>query len=594
MGIFLVIVALPASVTCLPGPEAAVTEIPIRVSATCSVSALTANSPERLNEETFPDKYKYSIVENYGPNQIQLVKEALGAVPDVICKAVKRIAFVTKEYETDEGVVKPDVLGFVDDRIPDLMIVIAPEIPGQKEYYPTENNLQLGDGLFREYELDENGNSTGVLLPAEESLQKKLIVWKRSMKSIMHEGYHNATHLLESVKTIEPDENHCSEYYRSVRDSDHYQENQWGSGVKENGKNLVKNLGLEEGFKIEWCRLHNNFVKANLSEHYNPDLPEKKATNPGGLGFLSEYSQKSPSEDIAEVGAWIQLNDFESRRDLTVGDLPHLNITDAQKQRFANVKLYYDYYNFCKSRQDRIQQFGLPPNLAAIFTKINFLRDLGFISEQAYESCLNGGKIGLTRDLRISNGFHRLEYESGEWMYRHDIDKLGHTIVDPFATERNSTWDQKLFIIIGKGILNDDGKQYNMEMQLRFNKTNGTNLPRGIYKLDWDWESLLPGVTRRPCPPIFSSSESEWTFFVNVEKAPSKSFCTVVGQILVLRSSKDFIEATMIINKVLKRVGGPPVQLPSLRIEGGIAGLAAGTVVPEVPNFRVYIRWKRD
>ena len=80
---------------------------------------------------------------------------------------------------------------------------------------------------------------------------------------------------------------------------------------------------------------------------------------------------------------------------------------------------------------------------------------------------------------------------------------------------------------------------------------------------------------------------------MNVEGAPSKSFCTVVGQILVTRASKNLIEATMIINKVLKRVGGPPVQLPSVGVEGGLPGLAAGTIIPEMPNFRVYIRWVR-
>lgn len=595
---FLIFIVLLISVMCDPVLGATETLRTIRVSADCStVKVHSRGDPVSKDPKKFPEKYRSSII-SPGNNQIQLLQIAFGQLPPFVCKAVNRAAFVEKEYEDENGNPQQDVLAFVSDRYPDLIVVMAPEIKldpnkpldpenREKNYYPTEYNLQLRDGLFREYKED------GEMVPAAESLRKNLIVWKKTIKTILHEANHSAIHLLESSKN-KPRNNYCSSYYDWVRGTDFFKDNGWTAGAKNEAKSLIKKTGLEEGFLNEWCRLHNNFVEANMSEHYNPGLRSMKVTNPGPLGFLSEYSQKSPSEDIAEMAALIQLNNYETRGDLTVGDLHYLNIEDAQKQRYSDVKLYFDYYNYCQRRFQTTQSKGVPPNLAAAYTKMNLLLDLGLITEDAFQACIGTGKVGLENGGKETKGFHVLDFETGAFKHSYELTNIGHA---PVSSES----DDRSFILVGKGTIEDGGKQRNLDFWLRFNTTRTNesekiyNLPRGIYKLDWDWQ-LFPGQAKvSPCPPLFSETDAPFTFYVNSEDAPSRSFCTVNGQILVTRSSKDFFEATLYVHKVLKRVGGSAVQLPSPFAVAGIPVpfLAGGVLVPEVPNFRVYIRWER-
>ncbi|NNE98566.1 MAG: hypothetical protein HKN25_06055 [Pyrinomonadaceae bacterium] len=596
---FLITLILPISVLCFQDQDEDLFIKFLRISPVCTVDLLRKKAPFVTSK--VPEGYRESVI-TPGANQEQLLRLAFSAVPEFVCKSVNKVVFVSKR--------NGDAAAFVRSKYPDLVIVVAPEDTTRSDNFPTEDRLAFS-GEDEEITRIYRQNSDPV---ARKSVVKELVenrlemVWSRAIKTIIHEATHSATNLLEKSKTEDPNEYYCSSYESNpfsrgfkVRDADYYPDF-WDAGARSEAGRIVEQTGLQEGLYNEWCRMQKKFVEMKLSLDYDSDTKSDETALPM-KGFFSKYGQRNPAEDIAEIASLIQFNHYRAQGALTVGDLPHLDSSVFSKLEeenaawivnwsdFANIELSHDYFNVCKEDMQTTTKIGISPDFVAIYTKMNFLRDLGFITEEAYKTCIGDGKIGLQNGGKETNGFHRLNYETGEWKYRHNIDKIGYTIVNP----DNGDSDPGLFIIIGSGILNaENGKKYNMSMWLRFNKTNGKNLPRGIYKLDWDWESLLSGVTRRPCPPLFSSTDSPWTFYANVEKAPSRSFCAVNGQILVTRSSKDLIEATMIVNKVLKRVGGPPVQLPSLRVRGGIAGLAAGTVIPEVPNFRVYIRWKRQ
>lgn len=588
-GFLFALILLPTSVMCFQDPDDDLAIKFLRISPGCEIELLRKKVP--LVTRNVPESYRDAIV-TPGPNQEQLIREAFRTMPEFVCKAVNKVVFVNRGSANAR----------VDAKYPDLVIVS----------FPTEDRLAFSNEGPKLIEIFSANSG-----PARESKLREYIkerlgdVWPSSIKTLIHEATHSAVNLLEKSKTEEPSENHCSSYEKNfvsralsgdpgfvVHDTDYYPD-LWDSGAKSDAKKIIEKTGLQEGLFNEWCRMQKRFAEANLSLDY---YLEKRGIDDDALpmkGFFSEYGQQDPAEEIAEIVSLIQFNHIQTQPQLgikVVGDIENLDpgafeelknanaAWDFSWSDFSNVELKYEYFNVCKEDFQRTTKNSVSPDLAATYTKMNFVRDLGFVSEEAYKSCIGDGKIGLQgSDEASRNGFHRLEYESGEYMYRHDIDKIGHTIVHPDK-------DEKLFIVIGKGVLNDDGKQYNMDMWLRFNKTNGTNLPRGIYKLNWLWSP----TDSRPCPPLFSSSDSPWTFYVNVENAPSKSFCAVIGQILVTRSSKDLIEATMIINKVLKRVGGPPVQLPTIPVVGGLVGLASGQLVPEVPNFRVYIRWERD
>jgi len=556
----------------------------VQVSAGCNITVYKRGDSDLTDEERFPDAYKDSVV-SPGPNQMQLLHMAFEGLPEIVCKAVNRVAFVGKKNGKARA--------WVGSRYPDLLMVVAPEAPGgdERDYFATEDRLMLkGESLQM---VDPTTNEQ---MPVSAVLKSKLEVWSQVIKTIMHEAMHSATNLLESGKA-KAEENHCSSYEKTFveaaldnswgfknRDADYYPD-AWQAGANSAAEASRDRTGLQEGLYNEWCRIQKAFVNAQMSVNYDLEIQANNPTDVPESGFFSKYGQDDPAEDIAEIASLIQFSQYQGQRNLIVSNLTHLDISEGEWLRYSDVDFSHNYYNVCKERLQTTRQIGVPPKLAAIYTKMNLLLDLGFITEDAYKACIGAGKIGLQNGGKTSTGFHRLNYQTGEWMYRHDIDNIGHTIVHPDS-------DERLFIIIGNGTLNDnDGKQYNMQMQLRFNRTNGLNLPRGIYPLNWLWSP----ADARPCPPLFSSSDSPWTFFVNVEKAPSKSFCAVTGQILVTRASKNLIEAGMVVQKILKRVGGPPVQLPSAPALGGVplASLATGTVVPEVPNFRVYIRWER-
>jgi len=578
---FLLLILLPAWVVTPPTLHADQTT---QVSAGCSINVYKAGDSDLTDDELFPDAYKNSVV-SPGQNQMQLLRMAFEGLPEFACKAVNRVAFVKKK--------NGQARAWVASQYPDLLMVGAPDAQGGEEgdYFATENRLMLRGESLQMVNPDNNEQ-----MPVSAVLKLKLEVWSQVIKTIMHEAMHSATNILENKKA-EAEDNHCSSYEKNFvvaaydgswgfknRDADYYPD-VWGADANSDAEKSIEKTGLQEGLYNEWCRMQKAFVDAKRSVSYDLEIQANNPTDIPEDGFFSKYGQEDPAEDIAEIASLIQFNHYQSQGHLTVGNLTHLDISEGEWQRYSDVDFSHNYYNVCKAKIQTTQKVGVPMDLMATYTKMNLLLDLGFITEDAYKACIGAGKLGLQNGGKETTGFHRLDYETGEWIYRHDIDKLGHTIVHPDR-------DEKLFIIIGKGTLKDnDGKQYNMQMQLRFNRTNASNLPRGIYLLNWLWSPTDP----QPCPPLFSSSDSSWTFFVDVENAPSKSFCTVAGQILVTRSSKNFIEAGMVIQKILKRVGGPPVQLPSAPVLGGVplASLATGTVVPEVPNFRVYIRWER-
>ncbi len=586
IGFFLTLLLIPISVMCFEKPDQDLDIKPLQISPECTIDLLRKKVPS-VTRQVHED-YRKSIV-TPGTNQEQLVKIAFSAMPEFVCKAVNKVVFVSKR--------NGDAAAFVQKKYPDLVIIIVPEDAARSDNFPTEDRL-----AFRGEDQDITDIYRQNSEPAERERKLKDYVeerlnkvWSKAIKTIIHEATHSAGYLLESLKEDYIADTYCEGISipgidtligKSIPDV-------WIPNTTNEGKKIRDKTGLQEGLYKEWCRMNKAFVEAKLSTDYDSGI-KPDDTAPPIKGFFSRYGQQDHAEDMAEIASLIQFSNFIATGGLTIGNLQHLD-SDAfnvlaetnatwivEWSDFANVRLTHEYFNVCKEDLQGITENGVSPDFAAIYTKMNFLRDLGFITEEAYKTCIGDGKIGLQgSDMVTRNGFHRID---GDNEYRHDIDKIGHTIVHPDR-------DEKLFIIIGKGDLKDGNKTYKMDMWLRFNKTNGTNLPRGIYKLNWLWS---PNDSR-PCPPLFSSSDSPWTFYVNVEKAPSKSFCAVAGQILVTRSSKNFIEAGMIIQKVLKRVGGPPVQLPSARVVGGIpiTSLAKGQIIPEVPNFRVYIRWER-
>lgn len=591
--LFVTLLLLQGSSVTANKVEPSATQLTLRVSPDCAVRFLTASSPERLDPKKFPDAYKYKIVEKYGPNQEQLIQTAFSAVPPFVCKAVNRVAFVTMN--------NGDARAWVDAKRPDLLLVVAAPTTG-KLVFATEEDLK-GKGLF----LGDTGS--GELISARKTLKSRFEVWSLTIKTVMHEATHSAINLLESIKS-DPEDNLCSDYEKfyltrviasetggdtgfKAHKADYYPDF-FESGAKTDGKSIRDKTGLQEGLYNEWCRMQKAFLEAKMAPDYDQDIKADNSTDPPEKGFFSKYGQRNPTEDIAEVASLIQFNLYETQKNLTVGNLQHTVLSEGERQRYKDIDFAHEYYNVCKEKLQTTSEIGVPPDLAAIFTKMSFLLDIGFITEEAYKACKRGGKLGLQNGGKETTGFHVLDFETGAFKHSYELTNIGHA---PVGSES----DDRSFILIGKGNIEDGGKQRNLDFWLRFNTTRTNesekiyNLPRGIYKLDWDWQ-LFPGQAKvSPCPPLFSETDAPFTFYVNSEDAPSRSFCTVNGQILVTRSSKDFFEATLYVHKVLKRVGGSAVQLPSPFAVAGIPVpfLAGGVLVPEVPNFRVYIRWER-
>lgn len=391
--------------------------------------------------------------------------------------------------------------------------------------------------------------------------------WPKAMATVIHEAGHCAALLLES------------------QTKQTWQINKiptpWPEAVQSKAKKIIDDTGLEDGFLDEWERVHESFENEGLAAEYVDDSRPADRTLPSEKGFLTNYAQRKVMEDITETISVFTIESSSIKSGEYADELIYHGAKGTKEENgiksppemvspFNHTSVYklvtptlQSWQDPCGAMKNR-QQVGVDENWAAVFTKMMFLIDLKLIDENLYSKCagLNGPPKLRPNYDKTENGWHRVDRENGNRPYTH------RTIAPGFPVDRS---EAQVFKIVGDGVLNtDEGNSYDQTMTLTFFNTKKPAIPRGYYQFG-------SGPLRTCMSRIFASnplSSKEYVgFTLQVPTAPSKSFCASAGYVWVTRASKNFIEAKMVISRAWKKVGV--------------------FAIPEVPNFVVYLRWKR-
>ncbi len=322
--------------------------------------------------------------------------------------------------------------------------------------------------------------------------------------SIIHEAAHSAHHLLDSQR----DEG----VFDSKPDPEH-----WDSGARAYAKDVVDNHRLKAGLlEGEWTRLHETFVAEGMARGWGPEEGNLLAG-----GFMSDYGATKPSDDIAEMTAW------------ALASYLYDNLEQGEPEDMACQALR-------ASGSD-----SLGGGNAAFYVKLAFLEDLGFITREAFDRCT--GPVEFT--THPAQGFH--VYNGSQ--HKRTIGEGVRAVIG-----EDTEYDEWVFTLDADGQGNFGDKTIDMHFGLKLKLVDGhfatlldsadeVSWPRGVYRLV------------RPNAPS--------SFWINAPDEKSATLWATKGLVLVIRSSNELIEGSIVPQAFLRPFAPIPVpEIPPTRI----------------------------
>lgn len=269
-------------------------------------------------------EYDNARLQNADPRQKKVLGSALEKMPEVLCQAVRRVAFIYRppEDEDDENATVVDA-------------------------WTNRNENQ--DLVYL--------NTWGDLAWDQNKIDRSPETRAKGVQRFIHESTHTAIRMIQSQQKAEP-----YRFRQERADPDI-----WPPNAQQLAKNVVKDNRLETGIIREWQRMHNAFVSAGMAQEYDDKWTARANQTSEEIttaGFTSAYGSEQAIEDIAEMASWA----------IVRGEV---NNSEDAACRVMN----------------RSDGSGIRSNQAAIYTKMGFIRTLGFISEQAYQDCVSPLKI---------------------------------------------------------------------------------------------------------------------------------------------------------------------------------------------------------
>lgn len=309
----------------------------------------------------------------------------------------------------------------------------------------------------------------------------------RLMHTIFHEGAHAAEWLLNSTAEVE---GYAGEWEPSERDL---------------AAETVDRVRLRGGLAREWRRVHGAFFGLGWADSYLiPPFDEVQREHIRGLGpaemaeygMMSMYATKQHHEDIADTVGWAMSAPLMREAGLPDGPPPLVN----------------DYG--CIAMRAHGEQ-SVPQDLSAVFTKLAFVRDLGLITPEVFDSCA-GPNIGLEPDVE---GITIVEEGDVQNTFTTDPEAIIGTLDDRYVFE---------LTVHGTAQFGDESHAATLTLRIDLGGTTNSlgeavpveevPWPRGIY-------SLAPGRPNH--------------FELRMETAPAGDFDVTDGFVLVTEASND-------------------------------------------------------
>jgi hypothetical protein len=417
--------------------------------------------------------------------QKKALAEALDSLPPVVCQSVQMVVFLNATLAS-----APEALAWVGKSRPSLI------------------NISAVQGGASEARLTFDLRDIEAMSPENNAARKASMVkvWPEVVHSIIHEAYHSATHLIDSFS---PDAAELAAGH------------DWPAEARQFAEPFVEKARVRGGFRAEWARMNEEFEDENLSGEYDGARVGRAEAPP--IGFMTIYAGKSPGEDIAETASWAIAQPI--LRASVEGAVP-----DISEWRIA-----------CTDMQAHDEE-NIPSKFAALYTKLNFLRDVGFITNESLDEC--AGPVRL-EGADGSNGFHYFSYQSGAPLTSYTTD---------FSIQREP--DALHISAWGNLQMQNESRSAVTKLQIW---VDDPALPRGLYAI---------GQCNDFVPRIAASIVAPAMFRRDVMDIRSQSICAYQAMVLVTSATTDQIEGVVVLQKAWKfsappvpEVGGFPVRV---------------------------------
>lgn len=322
--------------------------------------------------------------------------------------------------------------------------------------------------------------------------------WATAIEVLVHESTHAAVHLL-NTQVVEGD---CTFWFFFCDEAT--DASQWSAASVALADEAMERMRLRVSFQAEWNRVHSSFVAAGLARPYGPRLaPSEVASG----GFMTAYGGTAASEDIAEMASQVQASGISDFAAITE------TVNRGQRTDLGCMALA------------GVERREVPGNLAALYTKILLLRDVGLVTEEAAAACM--GRTGI--DTRGTPGIHFFTQE-GEYR-RTFTDGLGASI----GTRPDG--DRYKFQLAAEGTLPVNGEEHaatfllTLDMGPASGDIERVSWPRGLYQLE-----LL----------------GENTLVIAVPDAGHVTYHVDNGMVLITSATSDLIEGAIIMNRATR------------------------------------------
>ncbi len=320
---------------------------------------------------------------------------------------------------------------------------------------------------------------------------------------------HEAGHAAETLLTVESSGND-----KLLQDN---YSGAWGFPARTLTNKTIENVRLEVGMEAEWQRIQASFVNVDWAKDYNQfpseqgDPPAWSPSDVANAGFISQYASTNWAEDIADTVA----HAYYSR---IVGEAYEQNGVGHLREDYGCIEM------------NAYHEKNLPSQFAALYTKLQFLKDLGLIHPQGVKEC-TGEDLGVPKD---EPGFHI-------WQEGNKKRSFQNQLAAHIGTKDSGV---PVFEMEGTGQAGFGDKMYPAKVKLRldlgnrFQSFDKVSWPRGVYEL---------GLT------------GDNNFTIRLDGAKAGNFDAMDGFVLVAESSAKRIAGSIVLQRVFRLSAPLPV-----------------------------------
>lgn len=296
----------------------------------------------------------------------------------------------------------------------------------------------------------------------------------------------------------------------------------WEPSERNLASETIDHVRMRGGFGPAWSKLHSSFFGLGWAGSYllfPVDEPQRvviRGLSPAGLaewGFMSQYATKQRHEDIADTVSWAMSGPIYRAAGMPEGPPPGLNDYGCVAMR---------------AHQSR----DIPQALSAIYTKLAFARDLGLISEEAFDTC-TGPNIGLP----VSQEGVAV-YQDGEL--------------------------QRVFTTNPDAAIGNTGGRYVFEMTVAGSAQFGDSQYPATLRLELDLAPTSTPLEEVSWPRgLFSFGLTQPNaFLLRMEDAPAGNFNVTDGFVLVTEASNDRIVGSVFAREAWRL--NAPIPVPEV------------------------------